>query len=128
VYNVTEYLDEHPGGGEVMLSSAGKDATADFEARHQRAPLHCAAGRPSHALPPAPPQDVGHSSHARSMLAKYEIGAFAGGESARPVRKVVTADGSSSYGAGMTKLLQLLLPLLVILLAVAAFSMQPSAK
>jgi hypothetical protein len=62
------------------------------------------------------------------MLAKYEIGAFAGGESARPVRKVVTADGSSSYGSGVTKLLQLLLPLLVILLAVLAFNMEPSAK
>jgi hypothetical protein len=62
------------------------------------------------------------------MLAKYEIGTFAGGESARPVRKVVTADGSSSYGAGTTKLLQLLLPLLVILLAIIAFNMAPDAK
>jgi len=103
VYNVTEYLDEHPGGGEVMLSVAGKDATEDFE-------------------------DVGHSNHARSMLAKYELGAFAGGESARPARKTVVADGSGSGGAGLAKLLQLLLPLLVIALALAAYALKPAAE
>ncbi len=56
------------------------------------------------------------------MLAKYLLGEFAGGESARPARKVVSADASSSAGAGLAKLLQLLLPLLVVLAAVAAFS------
>ena len=91
----------------------------------KRAPPCTLPKRSPDPLRPRPAQDVGHSSHARSVLAKYLIGSFAGGESARPARKVVTADGSSSYGAGMTKLLQLLLPLLVILLAVAAFSLQP---
>ena len=71
---------------------------------------------------------MGHSDHAKSLLKKYEIGTFAGGESARPARKVVVADGNSSSGASLMKLLQFLLPLLVILLAVAAFSLQPSAK
>jgi len=102
VYNVTEYLDEHPGGGEVMLSVAGKDATNDFE-------------------------DVGHSSHARSMLAKYMLADFAGGESSRPARKVIAADASSSAGAGLAKLLQILLPFIAVLLAVAAFALKPSA-
>jgi cytochrome b involved in lipid metabolism len=100
VYNVTEYLDEHPGGGEVMLSVAGKDATNDFE-------------------------DVGHSGHARSMLAKYEIGGFAGGESSRPARKVVSA-GDSNSGLGLLRLAQLLLPLLAVLLAVAAYAIRPA--
>ena len=54
VYDVTPFMDDHPGGGEIMLSAAGKDATDDFE-------------------------DVGHSPHAREMLKKYEIGDFAGG-------------------------------------------------
>lgn len=101
MYNVTEYLDEHPGGGEVMLSVAGKDATNDFE-------------------------DVGHSSHARSLLNKYLIGDFAGGESSRPARKVVTAEAGAA-GAVTARLMQLLLPVLVVLLALAAFALKPSS-
>ncbi len=133
---MTQYLDEHPGGGEVMLSVAGKDATNDFEARAHATPTPTRFPRPvprSLLLSCGPlltraalvrSQDVGHSSHARSMLAKYELGAFAGGESARPARKAVSADASSSAGAGLAKLLQFLLPLLVVLLAVAAFSLK----
>mmetsp|Transcript_4349 Transcript_4349/g.12563 ORF Transcript_4349/g.12563 Transcript_4349/m.12563 type:complete len:132 (+) Transcript_4349:1067-1462(+) len=30
-FNVTGWLDDHPGGVEVILSLAGKDATADFD-------------------------------------------------------------------------------------------------
>ncbi|CDY47078.1 hypothetical protein BRARA_C01385 [Brassica rapa] len=43
VYDVTHFMDEHPGGDEVFLSSAGKDATFDFE-------------------------DVGHSEDARELM------------------------------------------------------------
>ncbi|KAF2282607.1 hypothetical protein GH714_043134 [Hevea brasiliensis] len=49
VYDVTPFMDDHPGGDEVLLSSTGKDATNDFE-------------------------DVGHSDSAREMMAKYYIG------------------------------------------------------
>ncbi|GLG99477.1 Cytochrome b5 [Gryllus bimaculatus] len=49
VYNVTEFLNEHPGGEEVLLEQAGKDGTEAFE-------------------------DVGHSSDARDMMKKYKIG------------------------------------------------------
>ncbi|CAM9174162.1 unnamed protein product [Sphacelaria rigidula] len=49
VYDVTEYLDDHPGGAEVMLEVAGQDATRMFE-------------------------DIGHSSDARTEMKKYEIG------------------------------------------------------
>jgi len=103
VYNVTEYLDEHPGGGEVMLSVAGKDATNDYE-------------------------DVGHSSHARKVLEKYLLGDFAGGESARPARKMVAVAQGSNSGAATAKLLQILLPFVVILLAVLAFAIRPAAQ
>ena len=47
--NVTKYLDKHPGGGEVILEYAGKDATSMFE-------------------------DINHSSEARNEVKKFEVG------------------------------------------------------
>ncbi|XP_047546119.1 cytochrome b5-like [Vanessa atalanta] len=49
VYDVTPFLDDHPGGHEVLLNVAGKDASEDFD-------------------------DVGHSSDAKDMMKKYKIG------------------------------------------------------
>jgi cytochrome b involved in lipid metabolism len=51
VYDVTKYLDDHPGGAEVMLDVAGQDADEFFE-------------------------DIGHSKEARSELKKYIIGNY----------------------------------------------------
>ena len=49
VYNVTEYLDDHPGGEAILLGVAGTDATSAFE-------------------------DAGHSDDARETLVKFAIG------------------------------------------------------
>merc|ERR1719198_970825 len=49
VYNVTAYLDEHPGGEEVLTDKAGEDATMEFE-------------------------DVGHSNDARKTLEQFIVG------------------------------------------------------
>ncbi|KAI5993645.1 cytochrome b5-like heme/steroid binding domain-containing protein [Pisolithus albus] len=49
VYDVTKFIDEHPGGDEVILSEAGKDATDAFE-------------------------DVGHSDEARELLPGMLVG------------------------------------------------------
>ncbi|XP_053201977.1 cytochrome b5-like [Panonychus citri] len=49
VYDVTSFLEEHPGGEEVLLEKAGGDSTEDFE-------------------------DVGHSTDARELMEKYKIG------------------------------------------------------
>lgn len=49
VYDITSFLEEHPGGEEVLLEQAGADATESFE-------------------------DVGHSTDAREMLTQYYIG------------------------------------------------------
>ncbi|KAL6079363.1 Cytochrome b5 heme-binding domain-containing protein [Balamuthia mandrillaris] len=35
VYNITDYLDFHPGGKAILLRSAGKDCTKLFYATHQ---------------------------------------------------------------------------------------------
>lgn len=49
VYDITSFLEEHPGGEEVLLEQAGADATESFE-------------------------DVGHSTDAREMLEEYYLG------------------------------------------------------
>ncbi|XP_045132267.1 cytochrome b5-like isoform X3 [Portunus trituberculatus] len=49
VYDVSKFLDEHPGGEEVLLEQAGQNVTENFE-------------------------DVGHSTDAREMMMEYCIG------------------------------------------------------
>ncbi|TCD70797.1 hypothetical protein EIP91_001487 [Steccherinum ochraceum] len=67
VYNVTKFIDEHPGGDEVILAETGKDATEAFE-------------------------DVGHSDEARALLADMLVGDF----EKDGVLKVKSATKSSS--------------------------------
>ncbi|KAI1706399.1 cytochrome b5-like heme/Steroid binding domain-containing protein [Ditylenchus destructor] len=49
VYDVTQFLDEHPGGCEVLLEKAGEDRTEAFE-------------------------DIGHSTDAREMKEQFLVG------------------------------------------------------
>jgi len=49
VYDVTKFLDEHPGGEEVLFDQSGLDGTEAFE-------------------------DVGHSTDARELMKDYLIG------------------------------------------------------
>ncbi|XP_078740682.1 cytochrome b5-like, partial [Lampetra fluviatilis] len=49
VYDLTKFLEEHPGGEEVLLEQAGSDATESFE-------------------------EVGHSGDARDLATHYLIG------------------------------------------------------
>lgn len=67
---MTPFMDDHPGGGEIMLSAAGKDGTQDFE-------------------------DVGHSPNAREMLKKYYIDEFAGGVGTGLVAQKASGGGMS---------------------------------
>ncbi|KAJ7966550.1 Cytochrome b5 [Quillaja saponaria] len=53
VLDVTKFLEEHPGGEEVLLEVAGKDATKEF-------------------------QDIGHSKAAQNLLFKYQVGVLQG--------------------------------------------------
>ncbi|KAK9413904.1 hypothetical protein SUNI508_11480 [Seiridium unicorne] len=34
VWDLTDFIDEHPGGAEILLKNAGKNATQDFDAVH----------------------------------------------------------------------------------------------
>ncbi|XP_072764192.1 cytochrome b5 [Anoplolepis gracilipes] len=55
VYNVHSFLNEHPGGEEILLDHKGKDASEDFD-------------------------DVGHSNDAMELMKKYRVGELAESE------------------------------------------------
>ncbi|KAG9099157.1 hypothetical protein FRC06_005581 [Ceratobasidium sp. 370] len=76
VYDVTKFLDEHPGGDEVITAEGGKDATEAFE-------------------------DVGHSDEARDILKGLYVADFEGAPLSAPKiapsssNKPASADSSS---------------------------------
>ncbi|KAJ7547142.1 hypothetical protein O6H91_08G071600 [Diphasiastrum complanatum] len=102
VYDVTRFLDEHPGGDEVLLAATGKDATQDFE-------------------------DVGHSTSAIATMEEYYIGKVDTSSlpsnathkptyvDPRPAPSSIPEKSSSFY----MKLLQFLVPISILGLAVA---------
>uniref|UniRef100_A0A8C7XVU8 Cytochrome b5 n=1 Tax=Oryzias sinensis TaxID=183150 RepID=A0A8C7XVU8_9TELE len=74
VYDVTKFLDEHPGGEEVLREQAGGDATESFE-------------------------DVGHSTDAREMASSMVIGELHPDDRhkiAKPVETLVTTSKEES--------------------------------
>ncbi|KAK9289080.1 hypothetical protein L1049_017551 [Liquidambar formosana] len=95
VYDVSKFLEDHPGGDEVLLSATGKDATDDFE-------------------------DVGHSSSARSMMDDYYVGEI--DNSTIPTKTKYTPPKQPHYNQDKTsefiiKLLQFLVPIAILGLA-----------
>ncbi|XP_050385589.1 cytochrome b5 [Argentina anserina] len=103
VYDVTPFLEEHPGGDEVLLLAADRDATDDFN-------------------------DVGHSDSAKEMMEKYYVGEVDTSTIPEqpnyklPAKATVPQDQSSGF---VVKLLQFLLPLLIL---GAAFALQYYSK
>lgn len=69
MYNVTKFLQEHPGGEEVLVEASGRDATRDFE-------------------------DVGHSPAAKGMLDNYLVGVLEGFKGVVSVNKQSTTSYS----------------------------------
>ncbi|XVF51063.1 hypothetical protein PTKIN_Ptkin04bG0153900 [Pterospermum kingtungense] len=97
VYDVTPFMEDHPGGDEVLLSATGKDATNDFE-------------------------DVGHSDSAREMMKKYYIGEI--DSKTVPAKRTYIPPRQAAYNPDKTpefiiKILQFLVPLLILGLAIA---------
>mmetsp|Transcript_29041 Transcript_29041/g.81248 ORF Transcript_29041/g.81248 Transcript_29041/m.81248 type:complete len:125 (+) Transcript_29041:93-467(+) len=70
VYDITKFLEEHPGGDEILIEAAGKDATDDFD-------------------------DIGHSDEAVEQLKEYEIGTLEGGKKRSNGGKRVSAINKS---------------------------------
>jgi len=70
VYDVTKFLEDHPGGDQVLLDNAGKDGTSNFE-------------------------DIGHSDEAKKQLKQFLIGEIKEQDNASE-KKNVQAVASSS--------------------------------
>lgn len=71
VYDVTKFLDEHPGGHEVLINVAGKDGSEDFE-------------------------DVGHSFDAKELMKKYVIGELVDEDKVELKKRQVNWEDTSS--------------------------------
>ncbi|KAI8096935.1 cytochrome b5-like heme/steroid binding domain-containing protein [Halteromyces radiatus] len=88
VYDITGFVDEHPGGEEVLIDEGARDATGPFE-------------------------DVGHSPDARELLVKYYIGDV--DPTSAPV-KVTSPNATSVPGEQVQgNPLRIIIPLLIVL-------------
>ncbi|KAI5807423.1 cytochrome b5 [Peziza echinospora] len=78
VYDITKFVDEHPGGEEVLLDVAGVDSTEAFD-------------------------DVGHSDEAREILATLLVGNIKGGSTKpKPTKQVSAQSTHTSSDSGTT--------------------------
>ena len=84
VYDITPYLDEHPGGPEIMVDNAGKNASEEYD-------------------------DIGHSDDATEKMAEFMIGRLKGFQFAD-----ASGDGDGAGGGGgMSLILVLLIPVIL---------------
>mmetsp|Transcript_12654 Transcript_12654/g.27386 ORF Transcript_12654/g.27386 Transcript_12654/m.27386 type:complete len:132 (+) Transcript_12654:137-532(+) len=93
VYDVTDFLEEHPGGYDIIITSTGKDATQDFE-------------------------EIGHSNSAKQLLEKYYIGKYEGGDSApSKTEQKAAAATQQKQTSGASRTFQVLLPVILLIIA-----------
>jgi len=95
VYDITKFLDEHPGGEEVLLEQAGAYATEAFE-------------------------DVGHSTDARELMEDYLIGELAAEDKESSSGKSSTGTGVAE-GEGGSSIMSYLIPLAIAVIAAIAY-------
>ncbi|CUS08357.1 unnamed protein product [Tuber aestivum] len=81
VYSCGDFVDEHPGGEEVLMDVAGQDATLAFEVL---------------------PLDVGHSDEAREILNGLLVGTLkrTGSDPKPPVTSPSSTSQTQSNDAG----------------------------
>ncbi|XP_010544869.1 PREDICTED: cytochrome B5 [Tarenaya hassleriana] len=95
VYDVSSFMDEHPGGDNLLLSVTGKDGSDDFD-------------------------EVSHSDEAKAMMKKFFIGEV--DKSTVPSTKKYVppwkeGQATAVKPSGSNKMLQFLVPLLILGLA-----------
>lgn len=80
MYDVTKYLEDHPGGIDALVEVAGKDATSAYE-------------------------DVGHSEDSREILERFLVGNLEGAQVAPPHSSLpaVTSTQKQAQVAAVTK-------------------------
>ncbi|KAI9271794.1 cytochrome b5-like heme/steroid binding domain-containing protein [Phascolomyces articulosus] len=88
VYDITAFVDEHPGGEEVLIDEGAKDATGPFD-------------------------DVGHSEDARELLEKYYVGDV--DPASAPVATQSSTNTVSGSSAPQGNALRIIIPVLLIL-------------
>ena len=88
MYDVTKYLDDHPGGAEVLLDVAGQDADEFFE-------------------------DIGHSNDARAELKKYLIGTYKMDAAALAKMQAAAERAAMNKGSSNSSMMILVLVVLV---------------
>lgn len=77
VYDVTAFVDEHPGGVNTLTDNAGTDGSGEFDA-------------------------VGHSAAAKDMLKKYLIGELSEEDKAKaPAKRSSHAAGTQSNNSAI---------------------------
>jgi len=91
VYDVTDYLDDHPGGAEVLLDVGGQDADEFFE-------------------------DIGHSKDARDELKKILVGTLKLDE-AELNRRAEAARIAAERGAGGMNMMVIFFAIIAIVAA-----------
>ncbi|XP_057805855.1 cytochrome B5 [Salvia miltiorrhiza] len=98
VYDVTQFLHEHPGGDEVMLNVSGKDASLDFD-------------------------DIGHTTYAQGLMEDFLIGKIDVTTLPKVEKNTIHDNASSSSSSSKqsdvvsSQLLIYLLPLLILAVA-----------
>ncbi|CAF4176609.1 unnamed protein product [Rotaria socialis] len=96
VYDVTKFIDEHPGGEEVLKEQQGRDASSAFE-------------------------DVGHSSDAREQMKQFEIAELHSDDAKIPVKPRPFIGYNETSGGGGMSWMKLAIPLLIVTLAIIYF-------
>lgn len=101
IYNVTDFLDEHPGGDEILIDKSGSIATEDFE-------------------------DMGHSTDARELMAKYLVGEVAEEDKKYTKEKVIDWSSSDFSSSKRSNSWTLLATMVCLLAALVYFYTQSS--